>query len=184
MRGYWQNPEETRAAIDAEGWLHTGDVGSWSQRGNLMITDRIKNLIVTSGGKNVAPQAVERALKQWEVIAQVVVIGDGRPFCTALIVPNEEALRAFLRAQGIDASAQLAELCTDSHVLRAVMRELEHYQRDLAKYERVRRIALIPEPFTVENGLLTPTLKVKRKEVIARFSDQIERLYSDPSVSS
>ncbi|KXB98323.1 MAG: hypothetical protein AA908_02715 [Chlorobi bacterium NICIL-2] len=183
MRGYWRSPEETRAAIDADGWLHTGDVGRWSQGGNLMITDRIKNLIVTSGGKNVAPQVVERALKQWEVVAQVVVIGDGRPFCTALIVPNEEALRAFLRTQGIDASAQLAELCTDSRVLGAVMRELEHYQRDLAKYERVRRIAMLAEPFTVENGLLTPTLKVRRKEVLARFAEQIERLYSNPPAS-
>ncbi len=184
MRGYWRDPEETQAAIDAEGWLHTGDAGCWTERGNLKITDRIKNLIVTSGGKNVAPQVVESALKQWEVVAQVVVIGDGRPFCTALIVPNEEAFRAFLRAQGIDASAQLAELCTDSRVLRAVMRELEHYQRDLAKYERVRRVALLPEPLTIENGLLTPTLKVKRKEVLARFADQIERLYSNLSESS
>ncbi|RMF36330.1 MAG: long-chain fatty acid--CoA ligase [Chlorobiota bacterium] len=184
MRGYWRDPEETRAAIDAEGWLHTGDAGCWTARGNLKITDRIKNLIVTSGGKNVAPQVVESALKQWEVVAQVVVIGDGRPFCTALIVPNEEALRAFLRAQGIDASAQLAELCKDSRVLRAVMRELKHYQRDLAKYERVRRVALLPEPLTIENGLLTPTLKVKRKEVLARFADQIERLYSNLSESS
>lgn len=183
MRGYWRDPEATRAAIDPDGWLHTGDVGCWTARGNLKITDRIKNLIVTSGGKNVAPQAVERALMHWDVIAQVVVIGDGRPYCSALIVPNEERLRAYLRTQGMDPSAPLDELCADSHVLHAVMRELEHYQRDLAKYERVRRIVLIPEPLSVENGLLTPTLKVKRKEVITRFADQIERLYAHPSES-
>jgi len=179
MRGYWRNPDETARTIDEDGWLHTGDVGSWTERGNLKITDRIKNIIVTSGGKNIAPQLVEITLMQSRFVAQIIVLGEGRPYCVALVVPNEEELRSLVSELGIDATAPLDDLCEDQRVVSAVQRDLERYQRDLAKYERVRRIALIPEPFSIENGLLTPTLKVKRREIGQRYAALCERLYTN-----
>jgi long-chain acyl-CoA synthetase len=178
MRGYWRNPDETARTIDEDGWLHTGDVGSWTERGNLKITDRIKNIIVTSGGKNIAPQLVESTLMQSRFVAQIIVLGEGRPYCVALVVPNEEELRSLVSELGIDATTPLDVLCEDQRVVSAVQRDLERYQRDLAKYERVRRIALIPEPFSIENGLLTPTLKVKRREIGQRYEALCERLYT------
>ncbi len=177
MRGYWKDPVATAEALDAEGWLHTGDVGEWTSRGNLKITDRIKNLIITSGGKNVAPQLVENMLVRLAFIAQCVVVGDQRPYCVALIVPNEEGLRNLVESHGVDAHQPLEQLCQDERVRALVMREIEHAQRDLAKYERVRRIALLSEPFTIENGMLTPTLKPRRKQIQERYKHIIEQLY-------
>jgi long-chain acyl-CoA synthetase len=178
MRGYWHDPAATAEAIDAEGWLHTGDVGEWTPRGNLKITDRIKHIIVTSGGKNIAPQHVEQVLQQLPLIAQVIVVGDKRPYCVALVVPNEEALRTYARQHNLDSQRSLEELCADEQIVALVMREIEHVQRDLAKYERVRRIALLSEPFTIENGLLTPTLKPRRRAIEERYRDRIESLYA------
>jgi long-chain acyl-CoA synthetase len=178
MRGYWRDPTATAEAIDSDGWLHTGDIGQWTAKGNLKITDRIKNLIVTSGGKNVAPQAVESALGKLSFIRSVVVVGDGRPYCAAIIVPDEDVLRTIAQANGLDAERPLTDLCNDTKLIGILQREVEHAQRDLAKYERVRRFALIPEPFTVENGLLTPTLKPKRNEIIKRYAAVIEQLYT------
>ncbi|GIV54242.1 MAG: AMP-dependent synthetase [Candidatus Kapaibacterium sp.] len=179
MRGYWRDPESTAQVLDPDGWLHTGDIGQWTARGNLKITDRIKNLIITSGGKNVAPQLVESVLLRLPFIAQVVVVGDQRLFCAALIVPDEEGLRALAQSHRLDANKPLEQLCADDSLRAVVMREIEHAQRDLAKYERVRRIALLPEPFSIENGLLTPTLKPRRKQIQERYAHVIEQLYAD-----
>ncbi|MCS7000548.1 MAG: long-chain fatty acid--CoA ligase [Bacteroidota bacterium] len=179
MRGYWRDPEATAQAIDSEGWLHTGDVGEWTKRGHLKITDRLKNIIVTSGGKNVAPQVVESVILRLPFVSQVVVLGDGRPFCIALIVPHEENLRTLLQQHGVEANRAFQHLCADPKVHEIIQRELEHAQRELAKYERVRRFALLEEPFTVENGLLTPTLKPRRKQISERYAPVIERLYAD-----
>lgn len=179
MRGYWRDPLATAEVLDQEGWLHTGDIGEWTAKGNLKITDRVKNIIVTSGGKNVAPQTVEAVLQRLPFVAQVILVGDNRPFCAALIVPDEDNLRALARQHKIDDQRSIEELCQDTALIAALMPDIEHAQRDLAKYERARRIALIPEPFTVENGLLTPTLKLRRKQIHERYAAIIERLYAE-----
>lgn len=179
MHGYWRDPVATAEVLSSDGWLHTGDIGGWTPKGNLRITDRIKNIIVTSGGKNLAPQAVEAVLQRLPFVAQVILVGDNRPFCAALIVPDEANLRVVARQRSINDQRSIEELCQDTALIAALMPAIELAQRDLAKYERARRIALIPEPFTVENGLLTPTLKPRRKQIHERYAAVIERLYAE-----
>ncbi|MDO8730123.1 MAG: long-chain fatty acid--CoA ligase [Candidatus Omnitrophota bacterium] len=159
MRGYYQNPAATAEVIDAEGWFHTGDVGRLDPDGFLSITDRKKDLIKTSGGKMVAPQNLEAALKADPLIADCVVIGDGRKYLTALVVPNLEKLAGN----------------PEAHAL--VWERVEQVNRSLASFEQIKKIALLPEPFSLGGGELTPTMKVKRRVVSERYSAQIEELY-------
>ncbi len=182
MKGYLDDAEATAAVIDAGGWLHTGDVGEFDAEGSLRITDRKKNLIVLSNGKNLAPQAIEGALRQNRLIDQMLLIGDGRAFLTALIVPDFEALREVAEAVRTpvgsmsDADERRALLDSDQVAL-AFDGAMRDAQRDLGSFERVRRYRLLDEPFTVDNGLLTPTLKVKRRAVEGQYRDLIEEMY-------
>ncbi len=165
MKGYWKNDVATKEVLTPDGWLHTGDIGEIDSNGHLRITDRKKHLLVSSGGKNIAPQPIEQLLLQSPLIDQIMLVGDAREYCTALVVPQAEVVKELLAK---DPSADLHKLIeADINVL----------QRDLAKYERVRRFAILPEPFTIDNGMLTPTLKVKRKAVLAAYSDIIDGLY-------
>lgn len=165
MKGYWKNDIATQEAIDAEGYLHTGDIGAFNERGHLRITDRKKHLLVSSGGKNIAPQPIEALLAESPLIDQVILIGDAREFCTALIVPDMEQVRAL----GIEPDA----------LRDAIQRDLDARQRELPKYERARRFAVLSTPCTVENGLLTPTLKIKRKAVELAYRDVIDAMYAE-----
>ncbi|MDP4199381.1 MAG: long-chain fatty acid--CoA ligase [Bacteroidota bacterium] len=172
MKGYYKMPDETREIIDSDGWLHTGDVGEIDSDGYIRITDRKKHLFVSSGGKNIAPAPIESALLQSRYIEQIMLIGDKRLFCTALIVPDFAALREDGKASGDPVAL------VERNVVRGVIQEeLERLQKEFANYERVRRFVLLPEPFTVENDMLTPTLKVKRKSVEQRYRELIESLY-------
>ncbi len=176
MRGYWRDPEATAEAIDSEGWLHTGDIGCWSARGNLIITDRKKHIFVSSGGKNIAPQPIEQLLCQSPYIDQCLLIGDGRPYCTALIVPDFEALTAYAAEHGIAESSTEA-LVQHPAIQELIQRELDRLQRPLARYERVRRFTLLPKPFSIESGELTPTLKIRRSVVERNYAELIEAMY-------
>ncbi|MDM7461496.1 MAG: long-chain fatty acid--CoA ligase [bacterium] len=164
MKGYYKKPEATAAAIDPDGWFHTGDVGYIDKDGYLSITDRKKDIIVLANGKNVAPQPIENLLKQGELIQEAVVYGDGMGAPVALIVPNMDALREFAKQEGIEASEPETLLNHDA-VQKRFRQELERVNRELADFQRVKGFRLIHKPFTIESGELTPTLKVIRRVV-------------------
>jgi long-chain acyl-CoA synthetase len=177
MKGYWNDPSSTAEVIDREGWLHTGDIGMFNERGFLVITDRKKHLFVTSGGKNIAPQAVESLFHRSEYIDQFVLIGDGRMFLTALIVPVFERIREYARGRNL-VVADDRELVERPEIRMLFETEIALIQKDLASFERVRKFAILNHPFTAESGELTPTLKVRRIVVEARYKDEIERMYA------
>ncbi len=176
MKGYWKNDQATREAIDMEGWLHTGDIGAFDENGFLVITDRKKHLFVSSGGKNIAPQHIENLFLPSSLIDQFVLIGDGRMFLTAIVVPKFEALRLLANRLGADHSS-IEDLVTDERILKHVEEEITSKQKDLASYERVRKFVLLDHPLTVENDELTPTMKVKRKVIEEKYRDLIEKMY-------
>jgi long-chain acyl-CoA synthetase len=180
MRGYYNRPAETGEALetDSEGrvWLRTGDVGYLDADGYLFITDRKKDLIKTSGGKYVAPQPIENAIKRSQYVNQVVVIGDGRKFPAALIVPQMDALRAYARRQGV--VAEESELIERPEITDLLQKEVESLTTDLSQYEKIKAVLLLPRELTVEGGELTPTLKVKRRVVVEKNREQIDRLYA------
>lgn len=178
MKGYYNNPKATAEVIDKDGWFHTGDIGMFDSEGHLMITDRKKHLFVSSGGKNIAPQPIENLFLQSKYIDQFILVGDGRMFCTALIVPEFDHLKDFAKTAGIT-HATNTDLIHEIDVRRMFHDEIEKLQRDLPHYERVRRFELLPEPLTVESGEITPTQKVKRKVVEQKYSGLIEKMYAD-----
>lgn len=177
MKGYWQAPEQTARTIDAEGWLHTGDLGHLRDDGYLSITDRKKEIIVTAQGKNIAPQPLENALKQLPSISQAMVIGDRRPYLVALVVPDFEALSGRAAAGGARTSTPEA-LANNPAVHAAVQAEIESISGRFANHEQIRRFVLLPREFTEEKGELTPTLKLKRRVILDHFHAEIEALYA------
>ncbi len=176
MPGYYKNKAATDEAIDKDGWLHTGDIGHFDTDGFIVITDRKKHLFVNSGGKNIAPQPIENLLLQSKFVDQIVLIGDKRRFNTALIVPDFENLEEFAGEHHIQHSNR-EELLENEKINEAVRKDINEIQKDLAKYEQVRRFKMLPVPFTIESGDLTPTLKVKRKIVEEKYADLIESMY-------
>ncbi len=183
MPGYWNQPEATAEAIDEDGWFHTGDVGSLDGDGFLTITDRIKNLIVTAGGKNIAPAPIENDVALSPYIAQVVMLGDRRPFPILLLVPDFENLIVWAREQGIDTSDQKA-LVANPRVREFLENDALSRIRGLSRPEMPKKIAIIAEEFGVESGELTPSLKVKRRVVEERYDDLIKELYAGASKQS
>lgn len=180
MKGYFNNPEATKEAIDGDGWFHTGDVGEIDADGFLRVTDRKKDLIVTAGGKNIAPQPIENRLKTNAFVAEAVMLGDRRPYPVVLIVPDFDVLAPWASAAGIDRADEPHELVRDARVQQKMEEEVLGMVEDLARYERPKKVALLGEELTVEGGELTPTLKVKRRVVEERFRDLIKALYADP----
>jgi len=176
MQGYWHKPQATRATIDDQGWLHTGDIGRLDSDGYLYITDRKKDLIVNSGGENIAPQRIESRLTDDALIDQVVVYGDRKPYLVALVVPNEEALRAWARQQGLP-ETDWSALCASDVARKHVQTRINALLADFNPYEQIRRIFLLAQPLTIDNGMLTPTLKIKRRKVHAAFAERFEALY-------
>ena len=177
MQGYYKREAETREAMEG-GWFHTGDIGRLDPEGFLFITDRKKDLIVTAGGKNVAPQPIENLLKANPYILNVVVVGGSRKFISALVVPNFEKLEAYAKAKGIPFHDR-AELCSREEVRDFMLAEVSRSTPDLASYERIKKIALIDRDFEIEAGEITPTLKVRRSFVEAKFKPVIDLLYKD-----
>jgi long-chain acyl-CoA synthetase len=178
MQGYYHKPEATAEAIDRDRWFHTGDVGIIDAEGFLVITDRKKDIIVTSGGKKIAPQPIENVLKTNPLIGEIVMIGNQRNFPSALIVPNFDNLQKWAREHGVTA-ASAEDLVRDARVVALYDQTIKELTKDLAQFERIKKIALLPREFTLEAGELTPTLKVKRKVVEQKYKDVIDRLYED-----
>ncbi len=178
MQGYWRNPEATAAAIDADGWFHTGDVGELDGDGFLHVTDRIKDLIVTAGGKKVAPQPIENLTQLSPFVAQAIMVGDRRPYPTMLVVPDFERLAQWALEQGL-AITDRGRLCVEMPVRQLIERETLGRLQGLAPFERPKKIAILAEDVTVDTGLLTPTLKVRRKLAEQRFREVIEGLYAE-----
>jgi long-chain acyl-CoA synthetase len=177
MRGYYGQPEAT-AAVLKDGWFATGDVGHMDKQGRLYITDRKKDLFKLSNGKYIAPQLVESLLKQSEFVSQVVVVGAGRKQPVALIVPDWESLNKALSETGEPFPKDRFELSKHPLAVKIVQQEVASLTSSLADYERIRRVALLPNEFSIDSGELTPTLKVKRRIIDERFGDVIEELYS------
>jgi long-chain acyl-CoA synthetase len=178
MKGYFKNEEATRAAV-RDGWFHTGDVGHLEADGALTITDRLKDLLVTAGGKKVAPQPLELKLKASPWIAEAVLLGDRRPYVVCLIVPDFAALEAEAAARGW-AFAGRDELIHRPEVRALYAAEIERLNADLAQFERVKKFDLLPQ----ETGELTPSLKVKRRVISQKYSDTIERLYASGAAAA
>lgn len=181
MLGYWNDTVATNETIDSAGWLHTGDIGDIDGEGRLRITDRKKDIFVTNGGKNVIPQPIENAILGSSFIQQVVLVGDGRDYCTALIVLEYETVRTWMVQQGIG-DVPVSELLTMPQIHKKIQGELNIQQKDISKFERARRFRLLPEPFSIENEMLTPTFKVRRNVVIERYRSLIEEMYGDLSI--
>ncbi|MFQ6676246.1 MAG: AMP-dependent synthetase/ligase [Fidelibacterota bacterium] len=180
MKGYFKNEEATREAIDDDGWLHTGDIGYFDDEGFLRITDRKKNLLVTSGGKNVAPTPLENSLSTSKYVEQCMVVGDRRRFISALIVPSFESVEAYAAEKGIPFENR-EELVRHPDILALFQKEVERAMEDFAQFEKVKKFALLPTEWTIEENELTPTLKVKRKVVEGKYADIIDGLYRDES---
>lgn len=178
MLGYFKNSGETAETVDGDGWLHTGDIGEIDADGFLKITDRKKNIIVTAGGKNIAPLRVEQALSNSAYISQVLVYGDKRKYITALVTLNADCVTNWCAENGIDYHS-LEELAENERVVDLINQEVQRYNQSLASFESVKKIRIVPGEFSISNGELTPTLKIKRKVVIERYKDLIEEMYSE-----
>jgi long-chain acyl-CoA synthetase len=176
MRGYYNRPEETQAVFTTDGWFKTGDIGMLDSDGFLRITDRKKELFKTSGGKYISPQPIEQAIKGSRFVSQVVLIGDGRKFPAALIVPAWEQIDSYTRLKGIGPMTR-AELCRNPRIIDLFERQIKKVTPELARYEKVKAIALLENEFTIEGGELTPTLKVKRRVINEKYREVIDELY-------
>jgi long-chain acyl-CoA synthetase len=177
MRGYYNKPEETRAVFTEDGWFKTGDIGTIDGDGFLRITDRKKELFKTSGGKYISPQPIEQMIKGSRFVSQVVLIGNGRNFPAALIVPNWQQIESYAQLKGIKTTNR-AELCKHPRIIDLFERQIAGLTPDLAQYERVKKIALLENEFTIEGGELTPTLKVKRRVIDEKYRQVIDQLYA------
>jgi long-chain acyl-CoA synthetase len=176
MRGYYHNPDATRAVLETNGWLHTGDIGTLDADGYLTITDRKEDLILTSVGKRVAPQSIEHELRRHPLVAEVVLVGDRRKFVAALLVPDFAALQRRLAALNRPADTRDA-LVVRRDVIALFQEVVDAVNATRAPFEQIKRFALIPSEFTIESGEVTPTMKVKRRVVEERWRAVIERLY-------
>ena len=176
MQGYFGDEAATREVIE-DGWFHTGDVGAFDGDGFLRITDRKKDLLVTAGGKNVAPQPIEGMLKTSPYIAELAMVGDGKPYLSALVAPDFEQLERWCEGEGIPTGSHEA-MAADERVREHLLAEIRRLSGDLASFEQVKKIAVLATTFSIEGGELTPTLKVKRRVVEQRYADLIESLYA------
>jgi long-chain acyl-CoA synthetase len=178
MKGYYRNDEATRATIDGEGWLSTGDIGALDADGFLRITDRKKQLIKTAGGKYIAPQPIENATKHSGLIAESVVIGDRRPYAILMVVPDFAALEAWAKGEGITWHDRSA-LVRSPRVRAKLEAEAFSQLGDFARYERPKKVLALARELSLDEGEITPSLKVKRRVVEDHFRAEIEALYAE-----
>ncbi len=176
MPGYYNNPTATAEAIDSEGWFHTGDIGELVDGKYLKITDRKKEIFKTSGGKYVAPQLVENKLKESTFIEQCMVVGEGQKFPSALIIPEFNALQVWCKQQDLVLSTP-EEMIAHPKVIEKMNEEVLMTMASVARYEQVKKFVLLPRLFTISDGELTPTLKLKRKIIVSRYEKLILGLY-------
>ncbi len=176
FKGYWNRPEETRNAF-VDGWFKTGDIGNIDADGFLSVTDRKKDLIKTSGGKFIAPQPIENALKLNALIGTAAIIGDKRKFAAVIISPNFSLLEDWARTNSIPFSTR-AELVADPRVQALYEQIIEGANQNLARFEKLKRVMLVADEFTADNGALTPTMKLRRRVIEDRYRDKIDELYA------
>ena len=180
MKGYYKSPAETAEAIDKDEWFHTGDIGYVDEDGCLKITDRKKNLIVTAGGKNIAPAGVEREICSSKYIEQAVVVGDRRKYLVAIVVPSLDIVNKWAKKQDPPVEFETyEELARSKSVEKLIREELDTHQKDLARYEQIKYFFIAPQPFTIETGELTASMKIKRNEIINKYDLEIEELYKN-----
>jgi long-chain acyl-CoA synthetase len=177
-QGYFNDDAATRELIDADGWMHSGDVGHFDDAGYLVVTDRKKDLIITAQGKNIAPREIETRLRYEPLVSQVVVIGEGRPYLTALITLDPDQLVPWARTRGKPLEPEA--LVWDPDLRAAIDKAVAHVNGELSRPENIRKWRILPHDFTVASGELTPTLKVKRNVVSERYADVIGELYAEP----
>ncbi len=176
--GYYKDEEATREVLGADGWLHSGDVGALDEDGFLVITDRKKDIIVTAGGKNVAPQNLESELKSSKYVSQALVVGDKRPYCVALITLDEAEIVKWAQARDFRGELSLAALSRDERVRELVEGLVARVNADHSRFEQIKKFVVLPRDFSLADGELTPTLKVKRRVTEEHFASEIEALYS------
>jgi len=181
MKGYYRNPEATAAAIDEDGWFRTGDIGVVDEQGCLRITDRKKDLLVTAGGKNIAPQPIQNAVKLSRFIAEAVLVGDRRPYPIVLVVPNFDSLKSWAHQQGLTWT-DMESLLAQAPVRAKLEQEVAHRVEGFARFETPKKVLPLPRELSLEKGEITPTLKVKRRVVEERFREAIEKLYAEDAV--
>ncbi|MGY1813140.1 AMP-dependent synthetase/ligase [Blastococcus sp. SYSU D00820] len=178
MRGYWKNEAATKEAIDADGWFHSGDLGEIDQDGFLKITGRKKEILVTAGGKNVAPAVLEDRLRAHRLVSQCIVVGDQRPYIAALITLDEEALPQWLQSKGKPADTKVADLVDDPDIKAELDAAVADANKAVSQAEAIKRYRVLTTDFTEDNGMLTPSLKLKRGVVLKEFGSEVEALYS------
>jgi long-chain acyl-CoA synthetase len=179
MSGYFKDEKATRETIDEDGWLHSGDVGEFNEHAYLKITDRKKDLIITAGGKNIAPQEIENKIKVHSLISQVVAIGDRRPFMTALITLDEEKAPLWAKEQGIE--GDIAAIANHERTIKEIESAINEVNKGLAKVEQIKKFRILERDFLQEENEITPTMKVKRKTINEVYADAIEDMYSKES---
>jgi long-chain acyl-CoA synthetase len=175
---YYKNPEATAETINEDGWLHSGDIGIITEDGYLKITDRKKDIIITSGGKNVAPQKIENLLKTKKYISQVMVVGDKRKYLTAIISIEKENYIQYFEELGLDKTCSIKDLSEQALVQKLIQENINETNKNLAKFETIKKFYICNEEFSIDNGLLTPSLKVKKKIVLERFKENIDAMYN------
>ncbi|MCZ2819896.1 long-chain fatty acid--CoA ligase [Modestobacter sp. VKM Ac-2977] len=178
MRGYWKNEQATTEAIDADGWFHTGDIGELDAQGFLRITGRKKEILVTAGGKNVAPAVLEDRLRAHKLVSQCLVVGDQKPFIAALVTLDVEALPTWLKAQGKDTSLTPEQLRDDPDLLAELDTAVAEANKAVSQAEAIKKFRVLGDDFTEDNGTLTPSLKLKRAVVMKQFGTEVEALYA------
>jgi long-chain acyl-CoA synthetase len=177
--GYYKDPQATSEVLPGDGWLRTGDIGHIDEDGFLTITDRKKDIIVTAGGKNVAPQNLENELKASKYVSQALVVGDKRPYCVALITLDEPELVKWAHAHGLGGELSLATLSRDERVRELIQGIVDRVNAEHSRYEQIKKFELLPRDFTMADGEVTPTLKLKRRVCQEHFAAEIESLYGD-----
>jgi long-chain acyl-CoA synthetase len=178
MSGYYNKPEQTAAVFTEDGWFRTGDAGYLNENNEIILTERIKDLYKTSNGKYIAPQMIETRIGEDKYIDQVAVIGDERKFVSALIVPNYDALKTYAGKQNI-AYNSIEELIESSEIHDFISGRIELLQAQFTSYEKIKRFALLPQPFSMANGELTNTLKLRRKVISEKYAGVIDALYAE-----
>ncbi len=178
MKGYFRKPELTAEVLSEDGWFHTGDIGYLDEDGFLHITDRKKDIIITAGGKNIAPQPIESHFGKDYYIEQIALIGDKRKYVSALVVPSFEALEEWAKQHKIEYKTH-ADLINDERVINFYQQRIEELSKPWARYESVKKFTLLPEPFSVEKGEITPTLKLKRRVIEQNYKEEIEAMYAE-----
>ena len=182
VSGYWNKPEKTSEAFTDDGWFRTGDIVEIGPDGYITFRERAKQILVLSTGKNVAPGPIEDAFAATEIVEQCMVVGDSEKFIGALIVPNFEALQKWADDEGIDLPDDPADICEDERVIERIQAEIDRTNPEFEHYEQIKQFRLVPEEFTEENNLLTPSMKKKRRTILDRYGDEVKSIYAEDEV--